>query len=87
MIRVRECMEVIVLNSRQIELVEKRKRALHVDIVIARPMHHQEPDIALKTSHVTDRRVLVATRIVLRGVHISLSVYRICDILLAMYAV
>ena len=86
-VRVRERMEIVVLNSCEIELVQERERALHVNVVVAGAMHHQEPDVALKTSHVADRRVLVAARIVLRGVHVSLSVYRICNILLVLHAI
>ena len=79
-IRVREGVEIVVLHAREVELVEQRERALHVHVVVAGAVHHQEADIALEAGHVADCGIFVAAGVVLGGVHIPFSIYGVCEI-------
>jgi hypothetical protein len=44
MIRVRENMDIVVLDGRQIQLVEEGQRILHVDVVVRDAVHDEEAD-------------------------------------------
>ena len=67
-------MNVIILYAGKIESVQESKRVLHMDIVVCYSVHHQETDIALKGGHVADRGIFIATRIILRGLHVAFCV-------------
>ena len=69
-----EKMYVIILHACKIESIQESKRVLHVDIVVRHAVHHQETDISLQGGHVADRGILVAIRIILRGLHVSFRV-------------
>lgn len=74
MIAIREGMEIVVLHPLQIELVEEGKGRLHVHVVVAGAVHHEEADVAREAGHVADGGVVVAALVVLRGVHVAFGV-------------
>lgn len=74
MIRVRKDMDVVVLDTREIQTVEQGERVLHVDVVVCDAVHDEEADVLRKRGHVADGRVVVACGVVLRAVHVTLGV-------------
>ncbi len=79
MITVWEDMNIIILYSSKIQLIQQCQCILHVYIVVGDTVHDQKSDVLVERSHVRDTRVIVASSIVLRRVHIPFSVDRVVE--------
>lgn len=74
MIRVREEMDIIILDTGKIKVVEKSICALRMDIVVGYSVHNQESHTFGQRVDIVDASVVIAFGIVLRSMHVSLSV-------------
>ena len=74
MIWVRENMNVVVLNTSQVQFIKQIQGVLEMDIVVWNAVHYQEAHILLEGGHVGDGGVVVAGRVVLRGVHVAFCI-------------
>lgn len=79
MIRIRENVIIIILNTRKIELVEQGKCVLQVHIIVCDTVHDEEADIARKSGRVGYGSVEIAVGVVLRCVHVALGIDRVCS--------
>ena len=73
-------MIIVILDSREIELVEERQTILQVDVVVGYTVHDEEANIALEGSRVAYAGIGVALRIVLGSVHVALCVDGVCQL-------
>ena len=69
-----EDMDIIVVNTCQIQFVEQVKRILQVHVVVRYTVHHQKPNIILECCHVGDSGVVVARRVVVGCVHVAFCI-------------
>ena len=74
MIRIREHMDVVVLDTCKIQSVEQSKCVLHVHIVISDAVHDQKADVLRQGRDIGDGRVVVSFSVVLWCVHVTLRV-------------
>lgn len=74
-----EDMNIVVRDAGLIKLVKQLQRVLEMHIVVAVAVHDQELHILTEGSHVADSRIVVAARVVLRCVHVSLRVHRVVE--------
>ena len=74
MIRIRKDVIIVVLDSRQIELVQERQSILQVHVVVCYTVHDKEANSALKGSRIAYACIRVALRIMLGSVHVALRV-------------
>ena len=74
MIWVREHVDVVVLDASQVQFIKQIQRVLEMDIVVWHAVHYQEAHVFLEGGHVRDGGVVVASRVVLRGVHVSFCI-------------
>jgi hypothetical protein len=70
--------DIVVLDTRKIKLIEQCQCVLHVDVVIRNAVHDEESDILGKRLHVGDGSVVVTGRVVLRRMHVTFSIDGIC---------
>lgn len=77
MIRVRENMDIVVLYSSHVELVEQDKAVLHMHVVVGDAVHDEEADVLAESGYIVDAGVVVAGAVVLWRVHVALGVDRV----------
>lgn len=71
-------MEVVILDTGEVEFIEEGEGVLHMDVVVCDAVHYEEADVFLHGFHVGDGSVSVAGRVILWGVHVTFCVDRIC---------
>ena len=74
MITIGEDMNVIILDGGQVELIQEGERILHVYIIVGNAVHDEETNVGLKGTHVADGGILIASRVMLGGMHISFRI-------------
>ena len=74
MVWVRENVDVVILNTSQVQFIKQGQGVLKMDIVVWRAVHYQEAHVLLKGGHVRDGGVVVAGGVVLRSVHVAFCI-------------
>lgn len=74
-----EDMNIVVRDAGLIKLVKQLQRVLEMHIVVAVAVHDKELHVLTEGSHVADSRIVIAARVVLRCVHVSLGVHGIVE--------
>lgn len=74
MVGVWKHMDIIVVNTRHIEVIKQVEGVLQVHVIVGHAVHHQKPNILLECIHVGDGAIVVPGRVVLGGVHVAFGI-------------